>query len=240
MEQGIILAAGLGSRLKEITKVTPKSLLRVNEQPLLERNIEFMIEAGFKRVILVTGYMSERFQYLKEKYADIDLIILFNEDYASSNTVSSLFRVKDLFDFDSYITTADIYLRVNPFTKYKGNENFYILRPAAYFEKPDWIAELNEEKQFISVDVKGQEGYSYTGCSHWTKEGLQFIKEKLENIDWENKNERNMYWDELLLPYFSNFKLYAKILEDNTEIYEFDDLGDIHMFEKEQGVKVTY
>lgn len=49
MKQSIILAAGLGSRLKEITKITPKSLIEINEQPILERNIEFMIEAGIKK-----------------------------------------------------------------------------------------------------------------------------------------------------------------------------------------------
>ena len=57
MKQSIILAAGLGSRLREITKVTPKSLIEINEQPILERNIEFMIEAGIEKIIHLKMHM---------------------------------------------------------------------------------------------------------------------------------------------------------------------------------------
>lgn len=46
MTQGIILAAGLGSRLREATETMPKSLICVDGRPVLERNIERMMEAG--------------------------------------------------------------------------------------------------------------------------------------------------------------------------------------------------
>lgn len=240
MEQGIILAAGLGTRLGDITKKTPKSLLRVNGQPILEKNIEYMIEAGFKRIVLVTGYMADKFQYLKDRYCSIDFRIIYNDDFSTSNTVSSLYRVKDFFDYDSYITTADIYLKVNPFKKYRDNKCFYILRPYAYYQKPDWIAELDANRRFIRVNKRGYNGFSYTGCSHWTREGLSFIKKQLEIIDWNRECERQQYWDELLLPHLSTFKLYAKIIDDNKEIYEFDDIGDICFFEEQENQKITY
>ncbi len=235
MEQGIILAAGLGSRLREITRVTPKSLLKINGQPLLERNIEFMIEAGAKRIVLVTGYKAEQFEYLEKKYKHaVEFIRMTNEQYATSNTVSSLYCVRNYFDKDSYITTADIYLRDNPYVKYTGRTNFYILRPVASYEKPDWIATLNDQNRIVSVDQKGIYGHSYTGCSFWTKDGLAFIRSSLEKINWNNPAERNQYWDELVLPHFDTFGVYAKVLEDNAEIYEFDDMSDIMKFEKEQ------
>ena len=68
MKQVIVMAAGLGSRLKELTKETPKPLLKVNGKPMLETNIEYMIDAGIDRVVIIVGYLKEKFVYLKEKY----------------------------------------------------------------------------------------------------------------------------------------------------------------------------
>lgn len=240
MKQGIILAAGLGSRLKEITKVTPKSLLRIDGQPMLERNIEFMIEAKFKRIIIIVGYMKERFEYLVDKYPEIDIKLVFNSEYSSSNTVSSMLRASEHFDYDSYITTADIYLKSNPYINYVDNKCFYLLRPKKSFVKPDWVAELDEFNQIKSVDKRAYEGYSYTGISFFNKGKLQIIKSKLQMINWENEEDRQRYWDELLLPNINEYDIYAKILEDDSEIYEFDDLSDIKEFEIKEDKKVIW
>lgn len=242
MKQGIILAAGLGRRLREITEITPKSLIRVDGKPILERNIDYMMEAGFDRVILIVGYKQERFHYLQKKYGEDYLTILFNSEFATSNTVSSLFCARDYLKCESYITTADIYLNGNPYIKYMGDRSFYLLRPTARYTKPDWIAMLdyNDHCRFCSVDTHAYEGHAYTGISHWNVDGLKFLREQLQMIHWDSEKERNQYWDELLLPHLGEYSVYAKILEDNAEIYELDDISDISLLESEQGVKITY
>ena len=67
----IILAAGLGSRFKDITKKEHKSLLKIGGKPNLERTIEYLKEAKVEKIIIVVGYLKEKFDYLKEKYGDI-------------------------------------------------------------------------------------------------------------------------------------------------------------------------
>ena len=69
MTQGIILAAGMGRRMKGATGGLPKSLMSVNGVPLIERNIGRMLEAGFERVVVVTGYHADAFAYLADKFA---------------------------------------------------------------------------------------------------------------------------------------------------------------------------
>ena len=51
MKQVVVMAAGLGSRLKELTKETPKPLLKVNGKPMLETNIEYMFLTSYPFVI---------------------------------------------------------------------------------------------------------------------------------------------------------------------------------------------
>ena len=66
--RAILLAAGMGTRLRPLTLDTPKSLIEVNGRPLLERQIEFLRERGVEEIIVVTGYLAEKFDYLKDKY----------------------------------------------------------------------------------------------------------------------------------------------------------------------------
>ncbi len=55
----IILAAGLGSRLRPLTDTTPKCLLDVGGQTILARQLERIAAAGIRRAVVVTGYRSE-------------------------------------------------------------------------------------------------------------------------------------------------------------------------------------
>ena len=64
--KAIILAAGLGTRLRPMTENTPKALVQVNQKPLIEYQIEFLKEKGINDIFIV-GYLKEQFDYLKEK-----------------------------------------------------------------------------------------------------------------------------------------------------------------------------
>ena len=58
--RAIILAAGMGTRLRPITLTTPKSLIEIGEETLIERQIRFLKEKGIDDVIVVTGYLAEK------------------------------------------------------------------------------------------------------------------------------------------------------------------------------------
>lgn len=228
MKQVIVMAAGLGLRLKELTKETPKPLLEVNGKPILETNIEYMIEAGIDRVVIIVGYLKEKFYYLKQKYGEmIDVEFVVNERYSEFNTIRSMYCARMFFECDSYFTTADNLLMVNLYKKYRADHSFYLLRPYQHFEKEEWTVKLDDNLKFISVDLHGHDGCSYSGVSFWKFEDMQYIKERLEEVDWEDEKTKKMYWDNVLLPHLTKFAVYAKILEDNSEFYEIDDSEDL-------------
>lgn len=239
MLQGIILAAGLGRRMRGATGGMPKSLMRVKGTPLIERNIGYMIEAGFQRVIVVTGYRADDFAYLPEKFEGT-VELAYNPLFETTNTISSLYTVKDKLDCESYITTADIFLSSNPYLKYCDDKCFYLLRPERHYAKPDWIAKLDCNGRFLDVDTRGLNGNSYTGISHWTADGARYIQGLLNAVDMTDSMQAKRYWDELLLDRFEVFNLSSMILGSDDEIYEFDDLGDIQAFEAEEGLRVDY
>jgi len=84
---GIILAAGRGNRMKEITENIPKALVEVNKRPLLDYMIEFVKEIGINDIIVVGGY---HFEQVKKKVGEIDgnVKVIFDKDFGIHNLIS--------------------------------------------------------------------------------------------------------------------------------------------------------
>lgn len=85
--QAIILAAGLGERLKDLTDRCPKALVQVSGRELIARVMDFLDHDGISERIVVTGFEAEKLeQFLKEHYPDA--IAVCNPDYRAGNVLS--------------------------------------------------------------------------------------------------------------------------------------------------------
>ncbi|MGN9039735.1 NTP transferase domain-containing protein [Collinsella bouchesdurhonensis] len=240
MTQGIIMAAGMGRRMRGATNNTPKSLMRVSGLSLLERNIDYMLQAGFERIIVVVGYKKDEFSFLLDKYDPRKILLVDNSLFDKGNTITSLYYARDFLDTDTYISTADIYLATNVYEKYTSSSCFYLLRPNERYEKPDWIAHLDSSGKFASVDLRGTQGHGYTGISYWSNNGALLLKNLLNQIDLEDETQANRYWDELILELIPNIELYGIVIEQSNELYEFDDVQDIRLFESKEGIQINF
>lgn len=99
----IILAAGYGSRLKPYTNKIPKCMVELAGKPLLQYQIETLNSAGLNNITIVGGH-------LIEKIICKDIKIIKNEEYDSTNMVSSLFCAEKFMSDkeDLLITYSDI------------------------------------------------------------------------------------------------------------------------------------
>ncbi|WP_458405606.1 phosphocholine cytidylyltransferase family protein [Methanobrevibacter sp.] len=91
---GVILSAGMGTRLMPLTKDIPKPLLEINGMTLLERMIKNLMKTDIEDFILIVGYNKEKVidlaPKLEEKYS-INIKILENEKYDVTNTSVSTY-----------------------------------------------------------------------------------------------------------------------------------------------------
>lgn len=102
--KSIILAAGIGKRLRPITNHTPKCLIEFNGKALIDNYFNSFHECGIKEVVLVVGYLSETLEKkLGDRYLDIDVKYIHNKDYAFSNSAYSLWLAKDEISEKSFI-----------------------------------------------------------------------------------------------------------------------------------------
>lgn len=97
----IILAAGMGSRMGDLTKDEPKCFLNVYGTTLIERLINQLRNLGLKDISIVTGYKAKKF-----KFNDINFF--YNKEFKTSNMVYSLMKAKKKLNDETLIIYSDI------------------------------------------------------------------------------------------------------------------------------------
>jgi choline kinase len=101
--KAIILAAGRGSRMNDLTEDRPKCLVELRGKTLLDWQLEALRIAGIKEIAIVTGYK-------RELLTDWGLVEFHNRRWAETNMVSSLAAAKEWLETDSCIVSySDIF-----------------------------------------------------------------------------------------------------------------------------------
>lgn len=218
----IIIAAGTGSRLRPLTHYTPKPLIEVHGKSFIERNIEYLIESGISEIIIVIGYMKEKFLFLKEKYENIKLI--FNPKYEEYNNIYSLYLAKDYLK-DTYILDGDIFLKKNIFEK-KMEYSCYLSKKIV--EKNEEWQLIEQNGKIVDVVIGGEKNYIMSGISFWTNEESQKIRYYLNKYILD-ENKKNFYWDNIIKDNIKKFclKIFPLSSEDITEIDTFEELKKV-------------
>ena len=108
--QAIILAAGMGRRLGELTGDNTKCMLEVNGVRLIDRTLECLSEVGVKKLIMVVGYKSQNvIDYVGHRYKDIEITYVENPIYDKTNNIYSLYLAKDyLLAEDTLLLESDL------------------------------------------------------------------------------------------------------------------------------------
>lgn len=88
IRQAVIMAGGLGSRLKNRTAYMPKGFLEIDGMPIVESSVKKLFAAGIEEIIIGTGHCSDWFERLAEKYHCIKLVK--NERYADTGSMGTL------------------------------------------------------------------------------------------------------------------------------------------------------
>ncbi len=103
----IILAAGMGIRLKERGKATPKGCMRLGEKSIVEESVIRLLSVGIKRIVVVTGHLAEQFEPLQKQYRPA-VQLVHNSHFADSGSMYSLYCARHCVDEAFLLLESDL------------------------------------------------------------------------------------------------------------------------------------
>lgn len=184
----IILAAGFGMRMVPINLSTPKALIEVNGELLIERTIRQLHEAGIRDITVVAGFMKDSFEYLMDEFG-VDLVI--NKDYASKNNLHSLALAAKRIH-NTYIIPCDIWCAINPYSPVEPYSWYMV----SNLEDRDSTVRVNRKRELVKVGERGA-GNAMIGIACLLEPEASVVRERLLELDKDPNND-DEFWEKAL------------------------------------------
>lgn len=221
-EIAILMAAGLGTRMKPITNIIPKPLVKVKNTPLIETIIDSLLKRQIKHIYIVVGYKKEKFYYLQEKYTNISFIE--NVEYDKKNNISSLKAVGNILgSSDCFICESDLFVNDESIFKSQFETSCYFGKTSSS-DISEWGFIVNNNR-IVQIKFDCENNFDMLGISYWKKKDAEIIRKSI-NEAYKTTGHEKLYWDEIV-----NLNLdtiYATInLLDNTKVFEIDSCKDL-------------
>lgn len=183
----VILAAGFSRRMVPINIEVPKAMVEIYGEPLIERQIKQLHEAGIRDIYVVVGFMKEKFEYLIDEYS-VKLIV--NREYFTKNNLHSLKLILSGLQ-NVYIIPADIRCAENPFSEYELY-SWYMVTDEK--RKSDVVI---YNKRSLRRTKRNQNGNAMIGISYLFGKELEKVKNNLLKLSMDTAYD-NSYWEEAL------------------------------------------
>ena len=217
-QRAIILAAGFGMRMVPINTEVPKGLLEVNKEPLIERQIRQLHEAGIREIYVVVGFMKERYEYLIDEFG-VELVV--NAEYMTKNNLHSVYLVRNHLK-NAYIIPCDIWCDQNPFDAYESY-SWYMVSDLVENESS---VRVNRKMELVTVQ-EGNGGNAMIGICYLTGEEAATAAENIEKLSRDFRYD-GAFWEEAL---YRKDKMIvaAKVVHssDVVEINTYEQLREI-------------
>lgn len=222
VKNAIILAAGFGSRCVPLTYETPKGLLKVYGKPMIERQIEQLLEKGITEIIIVVGYKKEMFDYLIDKYG---VKLMYNPEYATKNNLASLYLTLPWLN-SSYILMSDNWIENNIFNLYEPHSWFSSL----YFDGPtdEWCVTSSASDKINSITIGGSDAWAVVGPAYFSPSFSEKFKQY--TIEYYNRpGTDDYYWEYILKDEINSLSMYMNRQTGN--VHEFENIDELRLFD---------
>lgn len=211
-KNAVILAAGYGMRMVPINMETPKALLEIKEERLIERLIKQLHEVGIQEIYVIVGFMKEQFEYLIDAYG-VELVV--NAEYAGKNNLHTMKLVLDHLD-NTYVIPCDIWCDRNPFKKYELY-SWYMVSDLVDNESD---VRVNRKMELVRVSEKA-DGNTMVGICYLLKEDALIVKQRIMELCSTTEND-GAFWEDALYCSANNKMIITARVVHSTDVVEIN------------------
>lgn len=181
---GVLMAGGKGKRLMPLTANTPKPLLKVGEKPIIEHNIDRLVQFGIRNLHLSVNYLGEQLEdYFGNGEAN-NASIKYVRETKPLGTIGSVLLIEHFEHEDILVMNSDLLTNIDYadfFISYKNSGADMAVAATSYnVEIPYAVLEVDDQSHVTSL--KEKPNYTF-----YSNAGIYFIKKSMLKLIPENK-----------------------------------------------------
>ncbi len=224
-EIAVLMAAGLGSRMRPLTEKVPKPLVKAHGRSMIDTVISALDGRGVEHIYIVVGYLGEQFGFLAEKYPNVTIIR--NTEYNEKNNISSIHAAAEVMrTADCFICEADLFVSDPSIFKAKLDRSCYYGKMVKGYSD-DWVFDLDKDGFITRVGKGGTDTYNMVGVSYFKQKDAALIADAVLEA-YRHEGHEQLYWDEIVDQQLGNLKLVINPVtaEQIVEIDSVDELAE--------------
>ena len=242
--QALILAAGMGRRLGELTQDKTKGMVEVNGHTLLQRSLDILTSfEEIERIVIVVGHAAERVRrHIGDSYNGRPVVYVENPDYDETNNIYSLYLARhDFKQHDTILLESDLIFERSLVEELIDNKAEPDLILVARWQS--WmdgtVATLTNDNRISQLISKENFDFDHSDTYYKTVNIYKFSKEFISRFyipfleAYCKAFGHDEYYENILaiLTFLQKTKLKASTVAPHQKWYEIDDLNDLDIAE---------